>query len=48
MLGLYGGYYDFVKGEFKLWKYEAHMMEPITIPMPGVPPPIPCEDHPHY
>ncbi|XP_058781785.1 carbonic anhydrase 2-like [Vicia villosa] len=24
-LALLGGYYDFVKGEFKLWKYESHV-----------------------
>ncbi|ESW06697.1 hypothetical protein PHAVU_010G069300 [Phaseolus vulgaris] len=30
-IGLLGGYYDFVKGEFKLWKYESPITEPITI-----------------
>ncbi|KAI9074528.1 hypothetical protein K1719_043527 [Acacia pycnantha] len=38
-VGLYGGHYDFVKGEFKLWKYECdHMTEAITIPIPPGPP----------
>ncbi|XP_028769902.1 carbonic anhydrase 2 [Neltuma alba] len=40
-MGLYGGYYDFVKGEFKLWKYDAHVTEPITLPMVPGPPPRP-------
>ncbi|KAK7411116.1 hypothetical protein VNO78_02524 [Psophocarpus tetragonolobus] len=29
---LMGGYYDFVSGEFKLWKYETHITKPVTIP----------------
>ncbi|KAG2399157.1 Carbonic anhydrase [Vigna angularis] len=32
-IGLLGGYYDFVKGEFKLWKHVTHVTEPITIPL---------------
>ncbi|QCD86662.1 carbonic anhydrase 2-like [Vigna unguiculata] len=32
-IGLLGGYYDFVKGEFKLWKHETRFTEPITIPL---------------
>ncbi|XP_020230317.1 carbonic anhydrase 2 [Cajanus cajan] len=31
-IALLGGYYDFVKGEFKVWKYETDFTEPITIP----------------
>ncbi|CAJ1975144.1 unnamed protein product [Sphenostylis stenocarpa] len=31
---LLGGYYDFVKGEFSLWKHESYITEPITIPLP--------------
>ncbi|KAK7350616.1 hypothetical protein VNO77_09433 [Canavalia gladiata] len=31
-IALFGGYYDFVKGEFKLWKLESHFTKPITIP----------------
>ncbi|RDX91050.1 Beta carbonic anhydrase 2, chloroplastic [Mucuna pruriens] len=30
---LLGGYYDFVKGEFKVWKHESRITEPITIPL---------------
>lgn len=32
-LELFGGYYNFVKGEFKLWKYKSQVTEPITIPL---------------
>ncbi|KAG5019716.1 Carbonic anhydrase, chloroplastic [Glycine max] len=32
-IALLGGYYDFVIGEFKLWKYESHITEPISIPL---------------
>ncbi|ESW10075.1 hypothetical protein PHAVU_009G178900 [Phaseolus vulgaris] len=32
-IGLLGGYYDFVKGEFKVWKHESHITQPITIPL---------------
>ncbi|XP_061365374.1 carbonic anhydrase 2-like [Gastrolobium bilobum] len=32
-LRLSGGYYDFVEGEFKLWKYKSEFTEPITIPL---------------
>lgn len=32
-IALLGGYYDFVIGEFKLWKYESHITEPISIPI---------------
>nr|CAD66064.1 carbonic anhydrase [Lotus japonicus] len=31
-LGLFGVYYDFVNGEFKLWKYESHVTKHISIP----------------
>ncbi|KAJ7956248.1 Carbonic anhydrase [Quillaja saponaria] len=40
-LALKGGYYDFVKGEFKLWKYESHITASITIPIPAVVPILP-------
>lgn len=41
-LGLYGGYYDFVDGKFKLWRYECgHMTEAITLPIIPVPLPLP-------
>ncbi|XP_028769904.1 carbonic anhydrase 2-like [Neltuma alba] len=37
-LALMGGYYDFVKGQFKLWKYHSHhSTEPIIIPAPFQP-----------
>ncbi|XP_045823457.1 carbonic anhydrase 2-like [Trifolium pratense] len=32
-LALLGGYYDFVNGEFKLWKYMSVVTKPITIPL---------------
>ncbi|WJX23965.1 carbonic anhydrase [Trifolium repens] len=32
-LTLFGGYYDFVNGEFKLWKYKSIVTKPITIPL---------------
>ncbi|XP_027337588.1 carbonic anhydrase 2-like [Abrus precatorius] len=32
-IALFGGYYDFVKGEFQLWKFESHITKPITIPL---------------
>lgn len=32
-LALLGGYYDFVNGEFKLWKYESDVTKPITMPL---------------
>lgn len=35
-LALLGGYYDFVSGEFKLWKYKNHVTEPVTIPLKGL------------
>lgn len=38
-LALLGGYYDFVVGEFKLWKYNSHFTKPITIPLND-----PCHD----
>ncbi|XP_054805865.1 carbonic anhydrase 2-like [Prosopis cineraria] len=47
-LGLYGGYYDFVKGEFKLWKYEAQMTEAITLPIVPVPPISPPLEIPDF